>query len=374
MSRLSFYVLKQLLGPIALFAFLMTSVVWLTNSLRLLDFVINRGQSATTFAYLTVLILPSLLVIILPLAFFAATLYALWKLSSDSELVVMASAGFSRVQLAVPVIAAAVIVMAACYLCELYLMPAGQRELNAKVVDIRANVGAALLNEGTFNVPAKGLTVFIREIDPDGHIKGALVHDNRNPKAPITYLAEGGQIVQTPAGARLIMVDGTVEASTHGGARLSVLKFDRYVFDLDQFAGPTPVSERSAGERFIGELFNPGTNLKPKMRNAFIAEAHNRIAAPLYCLAFALIALAAVTRGRRARGAQVLRITAACVFASLLRISGYGLQGLAPANLLFCIGFYAVPLLGAGVAVLALSGLHPKPAKGIPHAMGEAAA
>ena len=32
MSRLSFYVLKQLIGPVALFAFLMTCVVWLTQS------------------------------------------------------------------------------------------------------------------------------------------------------------------------------------------------------------------------------------------------------------------------------------------------------------------------------------------------------
>ena len=52
MTRLSFYVLKQLLGPVALFAFLMTCVIWLTQSLRLLDLIINRGQSATTFAYL----------------------------------------------------------------------------------------------------------------------------------------------------------------------------------------------------------------------------------------------------------------------------------------------------------------------------------
>jgi lipopolysaccharide export system permease protein len=72
--RLSLYVLSQLLGPTALFAFLMTIVVWLTQSLRLLDLVINRGQSASTFVYLTLLILPSLLVIILPIAYFAGSL------------------------------------------------------------------------------------------------------------------------------------------------------------------------------------------------------------------------------------------------------------------------------------------------------------
>ena len=93
MSRLSFYVLKQLIGPVALFAFLMTCVVWLTQSLQLLDLVINRGQSAPTFVYLTILILPTLLVLILPIAFFFGVLYSLSKLNSDSELVVMASAG-----------------------------------------------------------------------------------------------------------------------------------------------------------------------------------------------------------------------------------------------------------------------------------------
>ena len=60
MPRLSFYVLKQLAGPTALFTLLLTAVIWLTQSLHLLDLVINRGQSAPTFLYLTLLLLPSL--------------------------------------------------------------------------------------------------------------------------------------------------------------------------------------------------------------------------------------------------------------------------------------------------------------------------
>ena len=103
MPRLSIYVLRQLAGPILLFAFLLTCVVWLSQSLRLLDLVINRGQSAPTFAYLTLLILPGLLVIILPLSYFAGTLYGLHRLNSESELVVMQAAGYSQKQLALPV-------------------------------------------------------------------------------------------------------------------------------------------------------------------------------------------------------------------------------------------------------------------------------
>ncbi|MBU6298232.1 MAG: LPS export ABC transporter permease LptF [Alphaproteobacteria bacterium] len=355
MPRLSFYVLKQLIGPIALFAFLMTCVVWLTDSLRLLDLVINRGQSAPTFVYLTILILPSLLVIILPIAFFAGTLYALHRLNADSELVVMSSAGFSRAQLGLPVFIAAAIVMALTYLCGLYLMPAGQRTMKNKVVDIRADIGAAALNEGTFTPVSKGVTIFIREIDPDGRIRGVLVHDNRNPKHPISYLAESGQIVQTPSGARLIMQDGTLEMSSQGGARLSVLRFQRDVFDLDQFAGPAPVINRAVSEMYLSELLWPSANLSPRLRNAYFAEANNRISQPLYCLAFALIALAAITRGRRARGANALRMTLACFAAAGVRIAGYGVQGLAENNQIFCVLFYVIPLLGAGLAFMALA-------------------
>jgi lipopolysaccharide export system permease protein len=360
MSRLSFYVLKQLIGPVALFAFLMTCVVWLTQSLRLLDLVINRGQSVPTFVYLTILILPSLLIIILPIAFFFGALYALSRLNSDSELVVMASAGFSRAQLSVPMFMAAAMVMALTYLCGLYLMPAGQRAMTDKVVDIRADIGAALLNEGTFNTPAKGLTVFIREIDSDGSIRGVLVHDNRNRRAPVTYLAESGQMAQTPAGARLIMVDGTVEQSAKGGAHLTVLRFQRYVFDLDQFAGPARITGRAANERYLGELFSPGPDINPRIRSFYFAEAHNRLSQPLYCIAFALIALAAVTRGRRARGANALRMTIASAAATSIRIAGYGVQGLAVSSSTLCVLFYLIPLLGAGAALAVFVGGLPK--------------
>ena len=100
LPQLSWYVLGQILGPVALLTLLMTCVILLTQSLRLLDLVINRGQSAPTFVYLTLLILPGLLVIILPIAYFFGTIFTLSRLNGDSELVVMASAGYSQRQLA----------------------------------------------------------------------------------------------------------------------------------------------------------------------------------------------------------------------------------------------------------------------------------
>ena len=359
LPRLSLYLLGQLIGPTALFAFLLTAVIWLSRSLQLLDLVINRGQSAPTFLYLTILVLPSLLVIILPIAFFFGTLFALSKLNTDSELVVMSAAGFSRAQIALPVFISAAIVMALTYLCGLYLMPAGLSAMNDKVVDIRSDIGAALLNEGEFNTPAKGLTVFIRELNSTGHIRGVFVHDSRNKLHPVTYLAESGQLAQTPAGARLIMYDGTIEQTVANGAQLSVLKFKSYIFNLDQFAGPAHVNARATSERYLGELFWPDSTVKGVVRAAYYAEGHNRLSEPLYCLAFGLIALAAITRGRRARGAQALRLTGAVLIAAFIRIAGYGVQGLAVRHPSLCIFFYIVPLVGAAGALAMQMGFDP---------------
>jgi len=359
LPRLSNYVLRQLAGPIALFCFLLTGVVWLSQSLRLLDLVINRGQSAPTFVYLTLLVLPSLLVIILPIGFFAGALYGLHKLNADSELVVMQASGYSKVQLGIPVMIAAVAVMAATYLCSLYLMPLGQRTMKSAVLDIRADIGAAMLNEGAFNTPADGLTVFIRELSPDGHIRGILVHDNRDAQRPTTYIAESGILAQTSAGGRLIMQDGTIEQASGTGAQLSVLKFNRYVFDLDQFSSQQKEQQLEASDRYLSELFWPQFKTPPKNKNIvnlLRAEGHNRLAAPLYCITFALLALAAVTSGRRQRGAYALRLTLASLLAAMVRIVGYGAQSTAARDPSLLFLLYLVPVLGAVLALIELEG------------------
>jgi lipopolysaccharide export system permease protein len=357
MRKLHFYILRQVLGPFVLFTLLLTLVVWMTQALRLLDLVINSGQSAGIFAYLTIMMLPSLLVIIVPIAFFGAALYTLNKLNTDSELVVMWSSGVSRVQLALPILGAALLAMTVTYACALYLMPLGQRLMKDKVFDIRADIGAAILREGAFTTPSEGLTVFIRALSPGGEIRGILVHDNRDATRPVTYLAESGILAQTRAGARLIMLNGNIERGEDRGAKLSTLKFDRYVFDLDQYAGPQRASERETSERYLPELFNPeytGPGAEVR-RGVYRAEAHNRLATPLYCITFALIALAAAAKGRMGRSNYALRLSGAALMGATLRLVGYAAQGIVSRAPELTPLLYAIPAFGALAAIVILA-------------------
>jgi lipopolysaccharide export system permease protein len=287
-------------------------------------------------------------------------LITLQRLQGDSELVAMASAGYSLRQLALPVLACAAVVMALTYACIFYLSPAGQRALRDKVLDIRADMAGALLNEGDFNTSQQGLTVFIRQLSNRGEIHGILVHDNRDRAHPVTYIAEKGILAQTPAGTRLIMVDGTIETSGQGGKQLQVLHFESDTINLDQFSGPTRYTLRKVPERYMDELFwPPEKGLTQRIRDQFFAEAHNRVSQPFYCIAFALIAMAAVMRGGRQRGSVAMRLTVASLAAMGLRIAGYGIVGLAQRNPPLVAVFYLLPALGAAAAIALLAGYSP---------------
>jgi lipopolysaccharide export system permease protein len=129
---------------------------------------------------------------------------------------------------------------------------------------------------------------------------------------------------------------------------------------LDQFSEPARYTLRKMNERYLDELFWPSEpGVTQRIRDQFFAEAHNRVTQPLYCIAFALIALAAVMRGRRQRGSIALRLTIASLAAAGLRIAGYGVMGLAQRHPSLVAVFYLLPLLGAAGAIALLAGYAP---------------
>ena len=86
--------MQALVGALWFFVLVFTGVIWLTQAVRLVDTVIASGQGAKVFLEFSTLVLPQVFVIVLPLSGMGAALYALNRLHTDSELVVMMGAGF----------------------------------------------------------------------------------------------------------------------------------------------------------------------------------------------------------------------------------------------------------------------------------------
>ena len=89
MTRISLYLFKNLSVAFLFSTLAVTSVIWVTQALRLIDLVINAGAPASVFVHMMILTVPTFLGIIMPVALAGAVLFTYNKLTTDSELVVM---------------------------------------------------------------------------------------------------------------------------------------------------------------------------------------------------------------------------------------------------------------------------------------------
>lgn len=362
-TSLSRYLFLQTLGPFLVASFVLTGIIWLTQALRMLDVLITQGQTLLTFFELTTLALPSTLIIVLPISLFCAILYTLHKLIGDSEIVVMFSAGVSRWVVAMPLLSVAITTSIVILIFSVHVAPAGMRALKSRLYEIRSDVATSMIREGTFSNPASGLTVYVRERDADGTTYGILVHDGRNPKEPITYMAETGSLVDGPDGPLLVMFNGNIQRvsrENNGDAGAATfLYFDKYTYDLSQYIDERPSFSYEGRERYFHELVNPASDdvYAQQNREKLLADAHERIVEGFYPTMLALIALAALLPAPFNRRGYASRMAVAAAAALLIRILGFALANAASRDMYLATFMYLLPLSVCGVCIAVISGV-----------------
>ncbi len=328
MTGLTRYILRQCFGIMIFVTAALSAAVWLAQSLPLIDLIVNRGLSLDLFLYLAVLILPRFIDIVLPIGLFIAVLMTFNRLTSESEIIVMRAAGLGPMRLARPVLILAAIAFAILMSFSLYFLPVTSQAFKDLQFEIRNRFVSSLIQEGTFTTVSDKLTLYIRNRDANGDAVGLLINDNRDPLKPVTILAERAAFVDTPAGSRIVMVNGSRQQFDPQSRKLSVLTFERYTLDLGSLQDAPVVRFRGAEERFLGELMFPSTH-DQVIRRSFIMEAHQRLLIPLSVLSFSIIPLACLLPGEFSRRGQAKRVMVAIGAAFLFQISSLGVNDLA---------------------------------------------
>ena len=326
MYQYSKYIVKNLTHSTLLITFSLTSIVWLTQALRFIDFIVNQGVSIMVFLQLTILLIPSLLLLILPPALFCSVIFVYNKLKLDSELIVLQAAGLSRLRLAIPAMHVAVVVTLITYFIAMVLQPVSYTRFRQTQDFLKNNYATILLQEGVFSNPVKGLTVFIRERDKNGILHGIMVHDNRQLDAPITMIAEEGKLVETPQGPRFLLLNGNRQEMRNG--RLSFLTFENYTMDISLYTQSINTRAADAQEMFLSDLLSDDDKLQPAEINKHHAEAHQRILWPLYPLCLTLVALAVLLSGEFNRRGHWHRIALAITLGMIIIFSGVGFRSI----------------------------------------------
>lgn len=328
-----------------------TAVVWVSQSLREFDLITARGQSFWTFFAVTALAAPYFALLVAPVALFGAVIYVLNRLNADSELPVLSAAGVTPLQLMRPFWVVAIIVALLVGILSTSAIPSSLRKIRTIIAAVNADVIVNVLREGEFTQLDRGVTVHVRRRDAGAALIGVMIADGRDKKQDIVYTAERGQVVKTDQGTYLVMENGTVMRKENGADNANLVTFDRYAFDLSPFEDDEVVISYKPREQYISGLWNPPSDVKSEAALGRLrSELHDRLASPLYPVAFMCIAFAALGRPQSNRQGRFAGILGAVLVVILVRVAGLWLTNQV------VVSNWAVPALyGLPLAVIAIS-------------------
>lgn len=347
MSVLSLYIFRQITLIFLILVGVLTGLVWVSQAIRFLNLVIEKGRGLGEFLLLTGYMVPSIVGLVSPTALFIATIFVLHRLNTDNELAVIQAAGGSQWRLLRPFVAVTALVTVFIIFVNLYAMPHGMRAFREKLISVRTDLISTLVQEGQFVSPEAGLTVHIRAQDANGDLLGLLFHDTRKSDGRITYLAERARIVTSDAGTSLVMFNGTFQRRRETAKDVDVVRFKEYTLDLDTFGPDRKVPYYQASEKFMSELLNPDPKDPVFIDHPgkIFAEIHERFSSPLYALTMMLIAFVGLSEAKTNRTGRIWVIFGILGLATGVRLlGGTSINMMIKTNALYPLA-YAIPLL-----------------------------
>jgi lipopolysaccharide export system permease protein len=325
MGSIGWYMFRTTMGAFVITVVSLTIVMWFTQAIREFDLITSQRQTVFVFVGITGLLIPLLVMVIAPISLLLAVGHVLNKLSSDSEIIVMNSAGISPWRLVAPFLAAALVVSVLVSFIAVYLSPRSLRELRDWATQVRADILTNIVQPGRFTTIGGNLTFHIADRRPNGLLLGIFLDDRRNPNEHATYLAEQGEIVKNDTGSFLVLEKGSVQRLEAGQRDPRIVTFDRYAFDLSKFGGGSQNVVYNTHERYIWELMwpRPDDALYVARPDEYRSELHDRLTTPLY--PFALVILAYVFLGppQTTRQSRTLALLALIGAVSVVRLAGF---------------------------------------------------
>ncbi|OYV37773.1 MAG: LPS export ABC transporter permease LptF [Acidocella sp. 20-61-6] len=343
LNRIDRYISGQLALALVLVTAGLVLLIWLTQSLRFIQIIVDHGLSPLVLIRLTLLLVPSFVATILPITCFIVVLFIYARLSGDRELTVMRAAGVSDGALARPALMVATAAVLCGYLLTLVLVPASLASFRDYEFEIRNQIAAFLLQPGVFTPVGNQLTVYVQSRGPDDTLHGILINDDRDRAAPATILARSGRLSSGPLGPVVLLENGEREQIDAKTGRLDVLTFKRDSISLAQAAKAGTPEMTDSAEASMRQLFHPAPNLDRAERAKWLVEAQRRLTAPLAAVSYTLIALFATLSGMFRRHGNWARPAGAVVTVTLLVALSLGVNNLAARNLAL------VPLIWAAI-------------------------
>ncbi|MCP4355109.1 MAG: YjgP/YjgQ family permease [Proteobacteria bacterium] len=290
MKKINWYIIKVISKPSAFSLFILVGMIWILQSIKFMDILINKNASMVDFLYISVLTLPDLLMLLIPLALFAGCYSGLKRMVLDSEMDAVYAAGISRLSLVKPLLLAAFIIVGVGYFVSLYAVPKSRMAFYDLSLELRQNADFLHVEPGIFNKVNKHVTVYVKEIESNQWLKNIIVYDNTHPESPVTWTAEEGVLrIGKDKKPRLVLLNGTRQEIKEN--QNAVLAFKSHQIDLFRQKSEKHIRQKRPQEMFIHELLETDHLTTDKQKNKYKAKFYQKLLWPLSPFALVLIPL-----------------------------------------------------------------------------------
>ncbi len=315
------YLMAQLVRTTFAVTVTLVGIVWLFQTIRILELVVSRDGPFLDFIVMSVTVVPLWLTIAFPISAFIAVTWVFQRTIADRELLVMQASGRSTLQLARAPITLAIGVTAVLALNSTVVLPFSFGIYKEMQFKLRNSIPAVLLREGVFIDVVDGMTMLIGEKAEDGMARDIFMHDERAPDKTITITAKYGKFVDQDGVPTVILQDGVRnEVNKNGDASASLL-FETHSVMISSDTQPSQARlVFDMNEDSIRNLLNLEKSPEARFFNQRRAEGHYRIISPLLGFVLVMTAACSVLCGQIRRD-TLFRRTAVNIGAAIIIIS-----------------------------------------------------
>lgn len=351
MTLIQGYLFRQIAKPVVGACAALAGIGILSQSLDQLEIIVERGQSVWVMVKLTLLAVPQLLAVILPIGLFVGALIALTRLQREQELTAIFASGVTRWSAIRPAIKLAMIGALVTLLFTTVIQPWSQRQARAEAFAVRTDLAALLVEEGRFVQGPEGLTVYVQQIEQNGLLKNIFIYQPDGDQVT-TWDAAEARFSRIDGEPIVTLINGSWQRYSSRGV-LEYLSFARQDVPLGQYAQVTDSIRYKPSDLYLPQLFNPSPRDLERVGTAgeLAAEGHSRLSAPLYALVAMAMALTAIMGGAYSRTGYSVRIAKAAGAFLLVRIVGYGIVAASAWNGWLNVFQYLLPLAAAAISL-----------------------
>lgn len=260
----------------------LSAVLLLGRLLPLLGTLLRSGITFGELGLLLLLLLPTFLLIVLPMATLLGVLLAFLRLSRDSEILALFACGIGPRSLLVPVTAVAMVAWLATLATSTVVLPQANAAARAFLHQMTERHLARGLPEKVFLTPVEGLAIYVHKTRSDGRrLRGIYIRDARNPTTTSQILARRGEVFTKPDGGEIVLrlFDGSLHRTSPDYQQADTMDFGSYTVRLTLPGGSMKPRRGNMTLSMLRHLArDPDT--EPNERRLVLVEFHKRLALP----------------------------------------------------------------------------------------------